>query len=241
MLHPTKMPAPSCLDGQPNFDLIKLVTPLFIFNLGVPPNTYRHLPPRNITTMLEAMSRSYEFLGSLQSIVATPCEAILAATTIFSLIAAIHVFRTWWRLRHIPGPFLNSITPLVMTYHCFKEDITTYTYNLTREYGPLVRVQPNVVVYDNPETLRRICSVKANYTKGLWFEFSRWHLERYSCLAMRDNESRKERKTKLLPAASGPVPPLLLFSASNKTTKSVGWPGLVRYGRSRRQPGPIVS
>ncbi|KAH6649549.1 cytochrome P450 [Chaetomium tenue] len=152
--------------------------------------------------MIEEISHLRELLGSLQGIVATPGKAVLAATAICSLIAAIHVFRAWWRLRHIPGPFLNSITPLAMTYHCFTEDVTTYTYNLTRKYGPLVRVQPNVVVYNDPETLRRICSVKADYTKGLWFEFSRWNLERYSCIAMRDNESRKERKTKLLPAAS---------------------------------------
>ncbi|KAK3360741.1 cytochrome P450 [Lasiosphaeria hispida] len=130
-------------------------------------------------------------------------SAILAVMAAFALIALIQTFCTWWRLRHIPGPFLNSITPLVMTYHCFKGDITNYTHNLTVKYGRLVRVQPNVVVYNDPETFRRVCSLKASYTKGLWFEFSRWDLDRYSCIAMRDNESRKERKTKLLPAWAG--------------------------------------
>ncbi|KAK0702761.1 cytochrome P450 [Lasiosphaeris hirsuta] len=131
-------------------------------------------------------------------------NAFLSAIAAFALITAIQTFRAWWRLRHVPGPFLNSITPLVMTYHCFKGDITNYTHNLTVKYGQLVRVQPNVVVYNDPETFRRICSLKANYTKGLWFEFSRWDLDRYSCIAMRDNESRKDRKTKLLPAANLP-------------------------------------
>jgi len=114
-----------------------------------------------------------------------------------------YLFQTWRRLSHVPGPFLNSITPLVLTYHCLKEDITTYTYKLSLKYGPLVRVAPNIVAYFDPETLRHVCSNKANYTKGLWFEFSRWDLDHYSCIAMRDNESRKIRKTKLIPAWSG--------------------------------------
>lgn len=127
---------------------------------------------------------------------------VLASTFLVILGAVVPVIRQWYRLRHIPGPFLNSITPLVLAYHSWKEDYCTYVYRLCQEYGPLVRVTPNVVVFSDAQTFRYICSVKANYTKGLWFEFSRWDLERYSCIAMRDNESRKERKMKLLPAVS---------------------------------------
>jgi len=132
-----------------------------------------------------------------------PATVIAAILIALGLSVTLYVFQTWRRLSHIPGPFLNSITPLVLTYHCLKEDITTYTYELSLKYGPLVRVSPNIVAYYDPETLRRICSVKANYTKGLWFEFSRWDLKHYSCIAMRDNESRKIRKMKLVPAWAG--------------------------------------
>ena len=125
---------------------------------------------------------------------------IVGSTLILILAAVVPVIRQWYRLRHIPGPFLNSITSLVLVYHSWKEDHCTYVYRLCQEYGPLVRVAPNVVVFSDGPTFRYICSVKANYTKGLWFEFTRWDLERYSCIAMRDNESRKERKMKLLPA-----------------------------------------
>ncbi|KAK5653714.1 hypothetical protein OQA88_8745 [Cercophora sp. LCS_1] len=139
--------------------------------------------------------------GLVQSKLSSPVLSILALVVASAVF--LQIFVTWRRLRHIPGPFLNSISPLVMTYHCLKEDISDYSHRLTIKYGPLVRVSPNVVMYEDPETMRRVCSVKANYTKGLWFEFSRWSLERYSCIAMRDNESRKERKAKLLPAWAG--------------------------------------
>ncbi len=125
---------------------------------------------------------------------------VVGLTFILILITVVPVIRQWYRLRHIPGPFLNSITSLVLVYHSWKEDHTTYVYRLCQEYGPLVRVAPTVVVFCDGPTFRYICSAKANYTKGLWFEFSRWDLKRYSCIAMRDNESRKERKMKLLPA-----------------------------------------
>lgn len=132
-----------------------------------------------------------------------PTTVIAALAVTVGIWLVNNLFQTWRRLSHVPGPFLNSITPLVLTYHCLKEDINTYVYNLSLKYGPLVRVSPNIVAHFDPETFRYVCSYKANYTKGLWFEFSRWDLEHYSCIAMRDNESRKERKTKLVPAWSG--------------------------------------
>ncbi|KAK4182202.1 cytochrome P450 [Podospora australis] len=109
----------------------------------------------------------------------------------------------WSRLRHVPGPFLNSITPLVYAWHTIRDGQAKYVYSLCQKYGPVVRVTPNTVVVSDPQTLRYFCSLKANYTKGLWAEFTRWDLKRYSCIAMRDNESRRERKKKLLPAWSG--------------------------------------
>lgn len=142
-------------------------------------------------------------LTSLEPILSKPGVMLTYAAVTIVIWTALRVFRTWRRLSHVPGPFLNSITPLVLTYHCLIEDTNNYTYRLSLKYGPLVRIAPNLVAYYDPETLRRICTVKANYTKGLWFEFSRWDLERYSCLSMRDNESRKIRKTKLLPAWAG--------------------------------------
>ncbi|KAK1828873.1 cytochrome P450 [Podospora conica] len=132
-----------------------------------------------------------------------PTTVIAALAVAVGLWLVNSLFQTWRRLSHVPGPLLNSLTPLVLTYHCLKEDINTYVYNLSLQYGPLVRVSPNIVAHFDPETFRHVCSYKANYTKGLWFEFSRWDLDHYSCIAMRDNESRKERKAKLVPAWSG--------------------------------------
>ena len=100
---------------------------------------------------------------------------VLAGVLVLGITAlARSLFLSWQRLRHVPGPFLNSITPLCLTWHCLKEDITVYTHSLAQKYGPLVRISPNVVMFSDPDTFRHICSVKANYARGLWFEFTRW-------------------------------------------------------------------
>lgn len=155
-------------------------------------------------------------MGTLNDLLQVFSSGHLTASTIllYSLLSLatwylVSVYLQYRRLRHIPGPFLNSITPLVCTYHSIKCDMSAYIYNLTVKYGPLVRITPNTVVNVDADTFRRICSYKAGYTKGLWFEFSRWDLDSYSCIAMRDNETRKERKNKLSPAVCNPPPPSL--------------------------------
>ncbi|KAK4663884.1 uncharacterized protein QC763_501940 [Podospora pseudopauciseta] len=126
--------------------------------------------------------------------------ALLFLLTTFIIIPTLIQYH---RLSHIPGPLLNSLTSLVYARRTLKPGSAQYVYDLCRQYGPLVRVTPNIVVFSDAATFRYVCSHKAKYTKGLWFEFSRWDLKRWSCIAMRDNESRKERKNKLIPAWSG--------------------------------------
>ena len=146
-----------------------------------------------------------DLLGFVESSHSTTVTILLATTGFFIVASLVHVFLTWRRLRHIPGPFLNSITPLVLTWHSIKGDITVYMHSLSVKYGPLVRVAPNTVMFSDPGTFRHVCSAKSGYTKAVWFEFARWDLTRYSIIAMRDNESRKTRKAQLSPAASIPV------------------------------------
>jgi hypothetical protein len=120
----------------------------------------------------------------------------------FTTLYAFQTSHTYLRLRHIPGPLLNGFTPLVITYHCLRGDINTYNQRLVNKYGPLVRVTPTTVMISDAKTLAYVCSTKAGYRKGLYFEFARWSLERRSRLSMRGNEERKERKGKLGPAVS---------------------------------------
>ena len=129
---------------------------------------------------------------------------LLALTLLLLTLSLLTLLQTYHRLAHIPGPLLNALTPLVVTYHCLKGDINSYNQSLVDRYGPLVRVTPTTVMISDAKTLQYVCSQRAGYRKGLWFEFARWSLERSSSLAMRGNEERKVRKGMLSPAVSSP-------------------------------------
>ncbi|KAK0673559.1 cytochrome P450, partial [Cercophora samala] len=148
-----------------------------------------------------------EALTPLLTLPATTTTTTLIPLTLLILLLTLFIIPTiiqYNRLSHIPGPRLNALTSLVYARRTLLPGSAQYVYDLCKEYGPLVRVTPNIVVFSDPETFRYVCSHKANYTKGLWFEFSRWDLKRWSCIAMRDNESRRDRKRRLIPAVSSP-------------------------------------
>jgi len=126
----------------------------------------------------------------------TPILTIL----ILTLATITHLYKNYLKLRHIPGPFLNAISPLPITYHTLKKDMNEYLYGLHRRYGPLVRVNPTTVLVCDAETLRYVFSTKGGFRKSEWFEFTKWDPDRYSSISMRDDEARKERKALLAPA-----------------------------------------
>lgn len=59
-------------------------------------------------------------------------------------------------LRHIPGPFLASITPWVQLYHGLKGDRHLWLHHLHRRYGTHVRVAPNFVSVNSDRGLHDI-------------------------------------------------------------------------------------
>ncbi|KAI1117112.1 cytochrome P450 [Nemania sp. NC0429] len=81
----------------------------------------------------------------------------------------------WHRLRHIPGPFLASFSYLWIAYSgwCGKQ----YELHkvLGEKYGPLVRIGPNEVSTDDPETIRRISGAKSLYPRSGWYDGARFH------------------------------------------------------------------
>lgn len=61
-----------------------------------------------------------------------------------------HIIRSWFRLRHIPGPFWAKITDLWREHHYIKGDYGDVLLTLHKRYGDLVRTGPNSVNLGNP-------------------------------------------------------------------------------------------
>lgn len=69
------------------------------------------------------------------------------APVVLLLLAAtlVHLLRTYFRLRHVPGPYLASLSNLWRLYTMNVPGHGERMVALHREHGPLVRIGPNRV------------------------------------------------------------------------------------------------
>jgi len=65
----------------------------------------------------------------------TRSQALVVVGLIIVAHAIVVNFRSWYRLRHIPGPFFNSITSLALFFHFSKGTSTQYLQGLAKKYG----------------------------------------------------------------------------------------------------------
>lgn len=99
----------------------------------------------------------------------------LRGTTLLGLVFAIAIFwlfvstfKAWYRLSHVPGPFLASFSSLWIVKQVLKGRIAQGLLGL-QEHGRLVRVGPNYLLTDDPETLRQISAARSQYNRDEWW------------------------------------------------------------------------
>lgn len=99
----------------------------------------------------------------------------LRGTTLLGLAVIIAVswffistFKAWHRLSHVPGPFLAAFSSLWIVRHLLKGRITPALLGL-QKHGRLVRVGPNYLLTDDPETLRQISAARSEYNRDEWW------------------------------------------------------------------------
>ncbi|KAI8275984.1 Cytochrome P450 monooxygenase lolP1 [Colletotrichum sp. SAR11_57] len=119
------------------------------------------------------------------------------------VLLAVWYFRTWYRLRHIPGPTLNAISILPMQLMTRGGKLSFMLKELGDKYGPLVRVGPNEVLFGDADTYRKISAVRSDFTKGPWYELAKVVPDQHSLFSMRDDEQRKELRAKLSEGYAG--------------------------------------
>ncbi|KAI8316276.1 hypothetical protein K4K59_000174 [Colletotrichum sp. SAR11_240] len=109
----------------------------------------------------------------------------------------------WYRLSHVPGPFWHAITGFSMARAALNGSVHEYYMELHERYGPLVRIGPNTVMFSDPDTLKRIAAARSKYTKGEWYAVGRTTPGEDHLFSMRDEEKRKNLKSKMGPGYSG--------------------------------------
>jgi len=90
--------------------------------------------------------------------------SLLFLALILTLIF-VQAFRTYWPLRHIPGPFPGSITNLQRVWWVKTKRAHLIHQDLHKKYGEVVRTGPNMVMIDNPEAIPIVYTTRPGFIK----------------------------------------------------------------------------
>lgn len=127
---------------------------------------------------------------------------LFAAATVALGYYVISSFASWFRLRHVPGPFLASFSYLWLA-RIILLGITSDQLLSLRNYGSVVRIAPNYVLTDDPATLRRISGARSKYGRDAWWTGLRIDPRRDNMLTTTDVAAHDHLKAQTANAYSG--------------------------------------
>ncbi|KAK2608295.1 hypothetical protein N8I77_006913 [Diaporthe amygdali] len=133
-------------------------------------------------------------------------QFVLAATV---LLGIVHLGRTWWRLRHIPGPFFARFTNFQRVYWVKTKRAHLILQEKHEKYGELVRIGPNTVSINNPELIPTIYTARTGFPKSDFYPTLQAYSPNGGSLEAVFNTTSDEVHKKL----KGPIAPL--FTPSN--------------------------
>lgn len=104
---------------------------------------------------------------------------IVAGLFAVTYLVAILVYRLFFApLSKLPGPKLTAVTQLWLMYHEFKGDRTVQIDRLHCSYGPVVRVSPDEISFNNYDALRDIYGIKSTFSKSSFYDLFVYYNER---------------------------------------------------------------
>jgi len=109
-------------------------------------------------------------------------------------------FRSWYRLRKIPGPFVASVSVLWQLKKAIGGTYHEHLNDIARKYGPLARIGPNELLCTDPDSLRKISAVRSPYTKGDFYDSGRITPGVDNVVSMRDESEHKAMRARMAPA-----------------------------------------
>ncbi|KAJ0382975.1 hypothetical protein COL922a_011429 [Colletotrichum nupharicola] len=109
-------------------------------------------------------------------------------------------FRSWYRLRKIPGPFLASVSVLWQLKKAVGGTYHEHLNDVARKYGPLARIGPNELLCTDPDSLLKMSAVRSPYTKGDFYDSGRITPGVDNVVSMRDEEEHKAMRARMAPA-----------------------------------------
>jgi hypothetical protein len=92
-------------------------------------------------------------------------QALAVLVIGITTILVYHLYRTYSRLQHIPGPFIAKFTNFYRFILARRGFLHLYQTLAHRRYGPAVRFGPNLVCICDPEAIQTIFNLRGGFPK----------------------------------------------------------------------------
>ncbi|KAH8879036.1 cytochrome P450 [Thozetella sp. PMI_491] len=129
-------------------------------------------------------------------------------------------FWSWYRLSHIPGPRLASVSYAWVGYNTIK-GLNYEAYQGLRAYGSLVRVGPNSLVSDDPDVFRRMSGIKSSYRRDTWYLATKFTYDMDTTFSIIDTAEHDKLKAKIIGGYSSRENPDLEASVDSQVLRLV--------------------
>lgn len=116
---------------------------------------------------------------------------------LLSIYLAASTLYSWYRLRNVPGPLLAGFSYTWALKAIASGRQASIYEELTRQYGPLVRIGPELVLTDDIEVLRRMSATRSSYGKDNMYKASIRHPDHDSMFSTVDVTHHDQIKSKL--------------------------------------------
>lgn len=144
----------------------------------------------------------------IQSYLAHPSLAILG---VIPILIVLQLFRTYWRLRHIPGPFWAKFTNIQRVLWVRTKEAQLVHQRIHEQYGPVVRTGPNMVMFNDPAAIPIVHIMRRGFPKSPFYHIFQTYTPKGPAITAFNATDEDDLKK-----VKAPVAPL--FSASNVMT-----------------------
>lgn len=144
----------------------------------------------------------------------------IGSVCLFTVWYIVSAVATWYRLRHVPGPYLASFSHMWMAkavlFNTLYEDLKSLG-----KYGGLARIGPSTIVTSDPDVLRRIASARTKYLKSKWYSAATFSPEHNTMITALDNYSHDKLKAKTAKGYSGRENPDLEIAVNSQVARLI--------------------
>lgn len=131
-------------------------------------------------------------------------QKLLLPMAACGLIACIWTnFRSWYRLRHIPGPLHAALSAYWLAINSLKGHNNDLFIQLDEDYGGVVRVGPNMVTTSDPGTIRRMAGARSTCHRDEWYRRARFEAGIDTLFTLLHPKAHDEYKSKAAAGYSG--------------------------------------